>query len=191
MLPIFLVKFRNRIVLQKLKEVITVGENTELTGHFDIRDRKSKVLIGKNCNIQCSLVTEAATSKIDIADNVFIGRDTILDCTANISIGDDVQISYQCLLMDCDNHSISYSIRKDDVSKFRNRTVDWSKVQSIPIRISKGAWIGARTIILKGVTIGEGAVVGAGSVVTKDVPSWSIVAGNPAKLIREIPENER
>ena len=52
-------------------------------------------------------------------------------------------------------------------------------------------WIGFNAIILKGVTIGEGAVVGAGSVVTKDVLPWTVVAGNPARLIREISENER
>jgi acetyltransferase-like isoleucine patch superfamily enzyme len=57
--------------------------------------------------------------------------------------------------------------------------------------ISDFVWIGANVIILKGVTIGEGAIVGAGSVVTKDVPPYTIVAGNPARIIREIPENER
>lgn len=60
-----------------------------------------------------------------------------------------------------------------------------------PVKISDKVWIGFNSIILKGVTIGEGAVVGAGSVVTKDVPAWTVVAGNPARIIREIPENER
>jgi len=57
--------------------------------------------------------------------------------------------------------------------------------------IKDKAWIGFNSIILKGVTIGEGSIVGAGSVVTKDIPDWSIVGGNPAKVIREISENER
>ncbi len=51
--------------------------------------------------------------------------------------------------------------------------------------------IGAKSIIVRGVTIGEGAIVGAGSVVTRDVPPYTIVAGNPARIIREIPEDEQ
>ncbi|MBK8021791.1 MAG: hypothetical protein IPK19_10285 [Chloroflexi bacterium] len=60
-----------------------------------------------------------------------------------------------------------------------------------PIRICDKAWIGFNAVILKGVTIGEGAIVGAGSVVTKDVPAWTVVAGNPARIIREFTEDER
>lgn len=65
---------------------------------------------------------------------------------------------------------------------------DWSNVKFAPIHICNKTWIGARVTILKGVTIGEGAIVGAGSVVTKDVPAWSVVAGNPAKIVKRIEE---
>ena len=68
---------------------------------------------------------------------------------------------------------------------------DWSNVKEDKVTIKDKAWIGFNSIILKGVTIGEGSIVGAGSVVTKDIPDWSIVGGNPAKVIREISENER
>ena len=63
---------------------------------------------------------------------------------------------------------------------------DWSNVNSAPITICDDAWIGMNCIILKGVTIGEGAIVGAGSVVTKDVPAWTVVAGNPARVVKKI-----
>jgi acetyltransferase-like isoleucine patch superfamily enzyme len=66
------------------------------------------------------------------------------------------------------------------------RRHDWSHTEMAPIRICEGAWIGARSIILKGVTIGAGAVVGMGSVVTRDVPARTVVGGNPARVIREI-----
>jgi acetyltransferase-like isoleucine patch superfamily enzyme len=181
-------KVYNRIYIPR---IVTVGENTKITGAIEKRDPKSVVVIGKNCLMEGLLVTEIASSRIDIADNVFIGAGTTFECVTHISIEEDAMISYQCLLMDSDNHSISYSKRKNDLSNFQNKKHDWGKAKSAPIRVNKGAWVGARSIIMKGVTIGEGAVVGAGSVVTKDVPAWTIVAGNPARVIREIPENER
>jgi UDP-2-acetamido-3-amino-2,3-dideoxy-glucuronate N-acetyltransferase len=63
---------------------------------------------------------------------------------------------------------------------------DWKVV---PTRVSRGASIGSGATILAGITVGEGAIIGAGAVVTKDVPPWTIVAGNPAKVLRQI--NER
>ena len=64
-------------------------------------------------------------------------------------------------------------------------------MNTAPIKICDNAWIGMNCIILKGVTIGEGAIVGAGSVVTKSVPPWTIVGGNPAKVIKEISIEKR
>ena len=84
-----------------------------------------------------------------------------------------------------------FSDRKNDVKDWFVGKKDWSFVIKRPISIKNKAWIGFNSIILKGVTIGEGAIVGAGSVVTKDVPPYTIVAGNPARIIREIPEHER
>ena len=109
-----------------------------------------------------------------------------------IRIEEDVLISYRCIICDSDNHSTRYSLRKKDLIDWRNGGQhDWSTTLCAPVLIRRGAWIGAQCIILKGVTIGEGAVVGAGSVVTKDVPDWCIVAGNPARVVKEIPENVR
>jgi acetyltransferase-like isoleucine patch superfamily enzyme len=160
-------------------------------GSIDKRGINSSIIIGNNCLIHGTLVTEIDESKILIKNNVFIGGGTILDCVRSIIIEDDVLISYQCILADSDNHSVSYSVRRSDLATWKEKKHDWTHIKSSPILISKGAWIGARVIILKGVRIGEGAVIGAGSVVTKDIPAWAIAAGNPANVIRVIPENER
>ena len=63
---------------------------------------------------------------------------------------------------------------------------NWNVVKKSPVIIEDKVWIGTRSIILKGVTVGEGAIVGAGSVVTKDVQPWTVVAGNPAQKIKEL-----
>lgn len=80
----------------------------------------------------------------------------------------------------------------DELREFRKgnnfiNNKNWECVKTKNITIRDDAWIGMNCIILKGVTIGEGAIVGAGSVVTKDVPAWTLVAGNPARVIKQIP----
>jgi acetyltransferase-like isoleucine patch superfamily enzyme len=176
----------------KNHEGLSVGKNTKVNGMIDIRKSGGEISIGEDCMISCQISTETDYSRVEIGNKVFIGGGTIIDCVTSISIGDNVLISYQCLIQDSDNHSTKFSLRKDDVTDWMNGQYhNWDVTPKKPVKIERASWIGARVIILKGVTIGEGAVVGAGSVVTKDVRPWTIVAGNPAKLIREIPENER
>ena len=64
---------------------------------------------------------------------------------------------------------------------------DWSKIKRAPIVIERRVWIGFNCIILKGITIGEGAVVGAGSMVCRDVPPYSLVVGHPARVVKRLP----
>ena len=73
-----------------------------------------------------------------------------------------------------------------DLFRFQNKQMNWDQVNSKPIFIKKNAWIGMRSIILKGVTVGEGSIVAAGSVVTKDVPDYTLVAGNPAVIKKKL-----
>lgn len=90
-----------------------------------------------------------------------------ISCFDRISIGDGVYISEQVLIRDSDNHQIS----------------DEGSV-TLPIRIGNHVWIGAKATILKGVTIGDGAVIAAGAIVNKDVPANTLVGGIPAKVLR-------
>ncbi|MBD8084298.1 acyltransferase [Chryseobacterium sp. GCR10] len=107
--------------------------------------------------------------------------------------------SWGCTVVDNNSHSIYWKDRQNDVTDWKKGLdekrvgayKDWSNVKEEKVIIKDKAWIGFNSIILKGVTIGEGSIVGAGSVVTKSVPDWTIVGGNPAKIIRQITEDER
>jgi serine acetyltransferase len=90
-----------------------------------------------------------------------------------IEIGEDALIGAGCLICDSDMHEVPLGSGKP--------------VAMAPIRIGRRAFIGARCIILKGVTVGEGAVVGAGSVVTRDIPPHVVASGNPAKVVTQLP----
>lgn len=176
----------------KLIEGLTVGTGTELSGVVDIRKKGGRVKIGNDCLVAGMIATERETSIVKIGDNVNVGGGTVIDCVGSITIEDDVLVSYQVVIQDSDNHSVRYSIRKNDTRDWlNNQTHDWSTTPQKAVKISRGAWLGARSIILKGVTIGVGSVVAAGSVVTKDVPDWTIVAGNPARIVRQLREDER
>lgn len=111
---------------------------------------------------------------VKIGNNVGISGSTI-NSINSITIGNNVLIGSGCLISDNDSHPINYTQRND-----------YSKIISKPIIIGDDVFIGARSIILKGVEIGKGSVIGAGSVVTKSFPEFSIIGGNPAKLISKI-----
>ena len=110
-------------------------------------------------------------------------------------IGSNVTIAWGCTLYDHNSHSIDWRERANDLSRQladvragRNfiHGKNWDTVKSRGIVIEDKAWLGFGVTVLNGVRIGEGAVVGAGSVVRSDVPPWTIVGGNPAVHLRNI-----
>jgi acetyltransferase-like isoleucine patch superfamily enzyme len=171
--------------------VARIGRGTKIKGRIERRHCLASVDIGQDSLVAGMLVVECENSKLTIGNRVFIGGNSLIDCLSQITIEDDVLISYQVLIMDSDNHSLRASERVGDLQRWRRREYDWSHVKSGPVVIHSKAWIGARAIITKGVVIGEGGIVASGSVVTKDVPPYTIVAGNPARVIRELDPDER
>jgi acetyltransferase-like isoleucine patch superfamily enzyme len=165
---------------------LTIGFNTVNNASINIKNPiNSKINIGNDCLINGVIICEAENSVISIGNNVFIGANTLIFSANNIIIEEDVLISSDCMIQDSDNHNISKQIRKKDCQDWKlNKMQQWDLVEKKPIKICTGSWIGAKSIILKGVTIGEGAIVGAGSVVTKNVEPYTIVAGNPARFIK-------
>jgi acetyltransferase-like isoleucine patch superfamily enzyme len=109
-------------------------------------------------------------------------------CDSEVSIGDHALISWNVVLMDTYRVPFDARKRRRELEQIPSRKLRLacSKVPARPIRIQNNVWIGFDSCILPGVTVGEGAVVGARSVVTQDVPPYTIVAGNPARVVRKI-----
>lgn len=171
---------------RKSRECDALGVSTRIDATIEKRQPGGRLEIGEDGWIQGRLILEQSSSRIRIGNRVAIGGATILDCAGEIVLEDDVMVSYDCILADSDNHSLLFSERRQDVLNWKRGFHDWSKAAIRPIHIARGAWIGARVCILKGVKIGEGAVVGMGSVVTRPVAAWTVVAGNPARQIRSL-----
>lgn len=128
------------------------------------------------CYERCTFFVDRGAT-LYIGDNVGISQAALV-AIADITIGDNVKIGGGVQVFSSDFHSLDSRVRASD-EDMQNR-------KSAPVRIGNGVFIGARSIILKGVVIGDNSIIGAGSVVTKSVPENEIWAGNPARFIRKI-----
>ncbi|WP_028834556.1 MULTISPECIES: acyltransferase [unclassified Pseudoalteromonas] len=165
---------------------VEIGADFKINGKIFIRGR-GKLIIANQVTINSSLQSNPVTGDsrtilvIHESAEVVIGNNTgisnsVIYSRESIVIGDNVMIGSGCKLYDTDFHSLDLSVRlmKSDMGLKQ------------PIVISNGAFIGANSIVLKGVTIGENSVIGAGSVVSKSIPKNQVWAGNPIRFIREI-----
>ena len=128
-------------------------------------------------NMRCSIQVEDKASLI-IGNKSGISSGCIW-ATDSITIGDHVNIGANCIIMDGDIHNTNWQSRRLD--RMSSEPIPYKHK---PIIIGNDVWIGANSIVLKGVTIGDRAIIGAGSVVTKDIPADCIAAGNPCKVIK-------
>jgi acetyltransferase-like isoleucine patch superfamily enzyme len=164
---------------------VSIGHNTTVAWRRIRRASGNLISIGDESLIHANLIFEANGGEIRIGSRTFIGRSTLI-CYRSLTIGDDVLMSWGITVVDHDSHNLIWENRRDDVREWAKGRKDWQHVARAPVTIADKAWIGFNVIILKGVTIGEGAVVGAGSIVTRDIPPYSLAAGCPAKVIRSL-----
>ena len=134
---------------------MTVGEG------LTIRSRKFNMV-----EITC-----ARDARLSFGNKVFLNQGVRIACTTEVTIGDNVLIGDETVILDSDYHGVA-----------------GTNTKSAPVRIESDVWLGTRVIVLRGVTIGEGSVVGAGSVVTRSLPPRTFAAGVPARVIRNLSE---
>lgn len=137
------------------------------------------------------LLISTATGQLRIGHHCTMGQGSRIWVHERVEIGNHVMISHLVDIHDSDEHPLDANHRRAHTIQFCETLTpyDLAHVVSRPVRIEDDAWICFKASILKGVTVGRGAVVAAGAVVTKDVPPFALVAGNPARLVRLL-ENE-
>lgn len=143
------------------------------------------IRVGSHCRIEGELFVFAHGGRITIGDWCFVGPGTRLWSACDLRIGDRVLISHQCNVMDSLTHPLDPAARhaqfRSILTQGHPREID---LDERPVHIEDDVWIGAGATILRGVRIGRAAIVGAGAVVTRDVPDGAVVAGNPARIVR-------
>ncbi|MDP7023216.1 MAG: acyltransferase [Kiritimatiellia bacterium] len=165
-----------------LRSVAEVGESLRIEKIPYIRG-PGRIVIGDRAYISGKV--DVAFSRqsgpaptLVIGDDVFIGHECSFAMARGIEIGSHCLLAGGVRIQDNDGHPL------DAARRHAGEPVDTANVK--PVRIEDGVWIGQRCQVLKGVTIGRNSVIGAGSVVTKDIPADSLAAGVPAKVIRKL-----
>lgn len=172
------IRLRNHVAL-------SIGDRSQIRLDRISPVADCRLSVGKDCLLNTRFSFDRKGAAFRCGDRCYVGLSNIV-IAERVELGDDVVISWGVTIVDHNSHAIAWNDRANDILDWGQGTKDWSNVVVTPVAIHDKAWIGFNAIILKGVTIGEGAIVGAGAVVTKDVPAYTIVGGNPAKVIRDL-----
>lgn len=172
-------------VVKRRKCITAPGVRLYSSCEINNRRPKDSIRIGKGSKIMCKMETYKYGGCIKIGDHCFIGDGSRIWSSASVTIGNRVLISHNVNIHDTNSHSMSAKSRHEHFNDiFYNQPCETlDEIPAKPIVIEDDAWIGFGSAIFKGVTIGQGAVVAAMSVVTKDVPAYTVVGGNPAHAI--------
>jgi acetyltransferase-like isoleucine patch superfamily enzyme len=197
--PFFIFKFISLIISYfnnlHYRSVANIHQEARIlfTGKIiNIRGLNNSIQVGSNTVISGELLTFAHGGTINIGEWCYLGENSRIWSAENINIGNRVLISHNVNIHDTDGHPINSEARHQHFKEIlteRHPSKDLG-IAADSIIIEDDVWIGFNSTILKGVNIGKGAIIGASSVVTKDVPPCTMVAGNPAKFIRHINQHE-
>jgi acetyltransferase-like isoleucine patch superfamily enzyme len=191
-----IIKKKIKVKFNKIKKICDIDDSVIIFKETEISNgtgNKNNISIGKNSVVNGNLILYSIGDKIKIGSNTYVGLNTRIWAMGKIEIGDNVLIAHNVNILDNNSHSIDIDVRKKELNYILTKGYPKDNIFNVKIKdikINDGAWIGMNSVILKGVEIGENAIVAAGSVVTKDVPPNIIVAGNPAKVIKILNKND-
>lgn len=188
----------NRLVHRKYRKNLEIDSSTRLHENFSVNflvppQDRCYVKVGARGLLNAQITFESKDGAVEIGDRVYIGGCLII-CRNKVTIGNDVTLAWGVTIYDHNSNSLDWRQRAKVVEYFCEtygsarcyEELDWSGVASAPIVIEDKVWIGFDAVLLKGVRVGEGAVIGARSVVTRDVDPYTVVAGNPAVFVKRI-----
>ncbi len=166
----------------------TAHVETSFSFYFYRSELETGARIGHAASVYLGTMLDVGRAgRVTIGDYALLNGTRVI-CDAAVEIGDYCLISWGVVLMDTYRVPFDKATRRrvlEGVSALQPRRIDWDG-PARPIRIGNNVWVGFDACVLPGVSIGEGSVVGARSVVADDVPPYSIAAGNPARVIRRI-----
>lgn len=175
---------RNTIIANKLYYRVPRGAHVEIGNNFTFTSGGCYNTLARN--IKGCIFLQNRKAELIIGNNVGISSSTLW-VTNHVEIGDFTNIGADCMILDTDCHSLNWHFRgKRGGRDEQGRSIDQLHTKTAPVKIGCDVMIGARCIILKGVTIGDRAVIGAGSIVSKDIPADCIAAGNPCRVIKMV-----
>lgn len=183
--------FSNKLINSALRSQCTASDSVlffKTTQIFNLQKIKKNIRIDAKSIIRGELLIFGHAGVIEIGNYCYVGEGSRIWSADSIRIGNRVLISHNVNIHDNNSHSLDKSKRHEHFKAIVEIGHPSSELglNAKPVIIEDDVWIGFNSIILKGITIGEGAIVAAGSVVTKDVESNTIVAGNPAVFIKKI-----
>ena len=148
-----------------------------------------QLVVGDFCCIRGEILA-LGKGRCELGHHSFLGPGSRIWCSESVTIGSHVLISHLVDIHDSNSHSMDWRQRREEgVGLFeRGEPQTGEGVATRPVTIEDDVWLGFKSSILPGITIGRGAVVAACSVVTKDVAPFTLVAGNPARVVRELPQ---
>jgi acetyltransferase-like isoleucine patch superfamily enzyme len=181
-------EFEKRIVESNIN-MVTIGPESVFHQGSSVsnfsKDR-SKIKIGQNSHIYGNLTVYSYAGEIILGDNCSLSEYSRIVAAKRIKIGNRVMIAHNVNILDNISHPLNASERHRDFIEHYSIGMQPHDLKAEEILIEDDVWIGFNTSIMKGVKVGRGAIIGANSIVTKDIDAWTVNVGNPIRVVRRM-----